>query len=141
MATRSNPLSTNLNNKDVPLFADTSLDIVQSDLFATESPTNQPPVSSITGAQVSYNFNWIQAFFDATALGSKKPTIVVGTGHDFQSSITFAYSGERVLFRGNQLLQGGFDMKGNAITSLPINASSAGDSFLAMKIYGGSGNA
>jgi len=130
--TRPNPLGATLSNCEVPLFPDTALEMTNDDIFETESDAVVFPPG------VSYTFNWIQAFFNATSL-TVSPQIVVAGGKSFQSRITFAYSGESKLFYGRYLVRSGIDMKGDSISGIPINPSSPTDSLLGVTIYGGTG--
>jgi len=88
----------------------------------------------------SLTFGWIQAFFDLTL--SVNPEIVVYSGklNDNGSKqgnlIRFAYSGERVKFKGNGILSTANDCRGVSISSLPIGNVLTSD-FLKVIAYGG----
>lgn len=86
-------------------------------------------------------FNWVQAFYDASL--AVQPTLVVSTGETgpdgtlIASAIYFAYSGERINFKGKILLASGTDRRGNMVTSTPIDAEAPTSSLENVIVYGG----
>lgn len=129
-------------NSQVPLIPDLAWDATTDDYGDTTSPDT-------TSGLVPNNFMWIQGFFNATSLLTA-PDIVVTSGHVFPpdspyagqqicSIITFAYSGERQLFRGTGIVSSGRDRKGNEVASIGLDSGAPTTSFSRLKFLGGMG--
>lgn len=79
-----------------------------------------------TAQQSAITFNWIQAFFDAET--TPAPVLAIYSGKDNEngapilSPVYFAYSGERVFFKGCLILDTGVDRFGNAVASTAIGS-------------------
>lgn len=90
---------------------------------------------------LNLTFGWIQAFFDQT-LGDA-PVLAVfsglrnADGTPQANYVRFAYSGERVKFKGCGILSEGKDCRGVTITSLPIGNAATTD-LTQVVVYGGS---
>lgn len=85
-------------------------------------------------------FGWIQAFFDDT-LGVNPELVVFSGNYNADNTkqgnlIRFAYSGERVKFKGNMILSSADDCRGVTITSTPIGSTGTTD-LLKVIAYGG----
>lgn len=119
-------IAQNVINTQVPYFPSYSWGLTSSDF----------------GVPDLWVFNWIQAFWDVNDFAAT-PKLVISNGERdanndlICSLVQFAYSGERVNFKGKIILASGTDRRGNAITSTPINASSPADSFINVIAYGG----
>lgn len=85
-------------------------------------------------------FGWIQAFFDESL--TEPPVLAVysgvtnADGTPQANYVRFAYSGERVKFKGCGILSEGNDCRGITITSLPIGNTQTTD-LTEVVVYGG----
>ena len=85
-----------------------------------------------------HTFNWIQAFWDPSLAIDGPPGIVVFNQFThFKSFVPFAYSGERVNIKAQSIATSGLDIRGNAITSLPIDPDAPTTSLSHVYVYGG----
>lgn len=83
-----------------------------------------PIVSGDVGDLSMPTFNWIQAFWESSFTD---PAILAVWSGDYNDAgvmivnpIRFAYSGERVVFKGKVILANGVDRFGNTVTSSAI---------------------
>ena len=77
-------------------------------------------------------FNWIQAFYDTDAFTQPAQLVVwSGAFHadktPIVSKVRFAFSGERINFKGKVIYASGVDRFGNTITSTVIGSDNATD--------------
>lgn len=126
MAKTTTTIDINSRNTEVPYFPSSGYELFNADFGDVTLPT----------------FNWIQATFDAAAI-TVSPQLVVwsgdidpDTGAYISTLVLFAYSGERINFKGKAILATGTDVRGNSITSTPIGATAASD-LARVLTYGG----
>lgn len=85
-------------------------------------------------------FGWIQAFFDDTLAVNPELVVYSGKLNDDGSRqgnlIRFAFSGERVKFKGNMILSSADDCRNVTIQSIPIG-NTANSDLLKVIAYGG----
>lgn len=85
-------------------------------------------------------FGWIQAFFDNSLGVNPELAVYAGKtnsdGSRQANIIRFAYSGERVKFKGCGILSSGKDCRGVTIISTPIGVT-PGTDLLQVIVYGG----
>lgn len=120
-------LSINDRNTDIPFTPSNSWILTEADKDKLD---------------LELTFGWIQAFFDNTLTENPVLAVYSGKSNDSDGSpqaniIQFAYSGERVKFKGNGILSSGKDCRGVTITSLPIDPESPTTSFLRVIVQGG----
>jgi hypothetical protein len=98
-----------------------------------------PQTTSVYSKKGNY-FSYIRATFDATQVTD--PVLAVYSGNDradgtpIVSPVEFAFSGERVQFKGIFILTEGQDINGNTITSTAIGNTPATD-IKSVTAYGG----
>lgn len=112
-------------NTEVPFFPNLSWNLTEASKGLLNLPT----------------FNWIQAFFDAQSL-TVPAQLVIWSGNSFSdgtpivSKVRFAYSGERINFKGKVIYDSGADRFGNTINSSTIGDNETTD-LLEVIAYGG----
>lgn len=121
----SSDLSIVDRNTDIPYFPCSSWGLTQDDFGKTNLLT----------------FNYIQAFYDTTlgvnpALCVWSGRYVNGTQTPILSKIQFAFSGHMIQFKGNGIFLSGVDIRGNAVSSIPIGGDPTSE-FLEVIAYGG----
>lgn len=114
-------------NTELPFFPSISWPLIESDKGNFTLPT----------------FHWIQAFFNSTTL-TEEPVLAIWSGKYASDGVTkivspvrFAFSGERINFKGKAIVATGVDIFGNTVTSLVIGSDATTD-FSAVIAYGGS---
>jgi hypothetical protein len=119
-------------NITIPFIPSVSWEILSTDVI-------DPQTTSVYSKKGNY-FSYIQAFFDAAQVTNA--ILAVYSGHDdasgnpIVSPVRFAFSGERVQFKGIFILTEGQDINGNTITSTVIGNTSATD-ITSAYAYGG----
>lgn len=118
-------------NTGLPYFPSSTWTILEADkVTAATLPGSALPA-----------FDWIQAFYDAEDLGTAAQLAIWSgafdaLGNPIVSLVRFAYSGERINFKGKAIFTTGTDRRGVVITSTPIGNTAATD-LLEVIAYGG----